>query len=312
MAVPELRVACATDDAYAPYCAAMLGGLLVQHPRGLTVHLLHDETLGTQPRERLRRLVEAGGGRWEPLTAPASQRAGLPAMDRIPSIMWLRVLLPDLLPQADRLLYVDVDTLALQPLDGLWRTDLGGNLVGAVDNVLHPNLRGRPAALGLPAGARYFNSGVLLMDLAGMRREGSSRRILEVARTRPGELLWPDQDALNIVLAGRRATLHPRWNCQNSFFYWRRFAVELLGERQLEEALAAPALLHFEGPSWAKPWHFFSDHPHRERWRAAQRATGWSLPPQRSWLRTLANRLPTPAVGLLRAALGYPRPRRGR
>lgn len=308
----ELRIACATDAAYAPYCAAMLQGLLRQHPQDLTVHLLPGADLPQAQREALRTLVERGGGRFQPIDVDARAVADLPRMPRIPPVMWLRVLLPELLPQADRLLYLDIDTLALGPLEELWNTDLEGKLVAAVDNVLHADLASRPAALGLPADARYFNSGVLLMDLRGMRRAGIPGRIVDCARTHAAQLLWPDQDALNIVLAGRRKTLHPRWNCQNSFFYWRERSIEVLGQAAVDEAVNAPALLHFEGPSWAKPWHFFSDHPYRPAWRAVQRTTGWELPPPDGRLRKFVSHLPAALIGAMRGALGYPRPRRPR
>lgn len=304
----DLHVACATDEAYVPYCAAMLQALLRHHPRGLTVHLLHAADLAPDRLAVLRNLVESAGGRWHPLGTDPARVADLPRMARIPPVMWLRILLPDLLPDIDRLLYLDVDTLALEPIDSLWSTDLGANLIGAVDNVLHADQAHRPAALGLPAGSRYFNSGVLLMDLHGMRREGIVGKLIDCARTRETELLWPDQDALNIVLGAQRMPLHARWNCQNSFFYWRPRSIETLGLSMLDEALTAPAIVHFEGPSWAKPWHFLSDHPWRPEWRAVQRSTGFPLPQPETWVKRVIGQLPPSVVGLLRRALGYPQP----
>lgn len=305
--MPELRIACATDEAYAPWCAAMLQALVQRHPGALRVHLLHTDSLGSATRDRLRQLVEGGGARWQALPVDAAAVADLPRMDRIPPIMWLRVLLPALLPDASRVLYLDVDTLALQSLLPLWHAPLGDALVGAVDNVLHPATADRPAQLGLLPPARYFNSGVLLFNLEAMRRDGSAQQILDCARRRAGELAWPDQDALNLVLGARRAALHPRWNAQNSLFYWPERSREVLGAAR-DEAVAVPALLHFEGPAWAKPWHCLNDHPCRGAWRAAQRASGWALPDPGSPLRRALYHLPRPLTGALRSALGYPRP----
>ena len=306
----ELRIACVTDEAYAPYCAAMLHGLLQQRPQGLTIHLLHAADFPQPHLDALRTLVERGGGRWQPVGVDTDAVAGLPRMARIPPVMWLRVLLPDLLPRAERLLYLDVDTLALGAVDELWNTDFDGQLIAAVDNVLHPRMVSRPAQLGLPPDAPYFNSGVLLMDLDGMRRDGTPGKVIDCARARGTDLLWPDQDALNIVLAPRRKALHPRWNCQNSFFYWRERSIEVLGRAALDEAVTSPALLHFEGPSWAKPWHGFCDHPYRAAWRSVQRATGWDLPRSDRALERVVGHLPAAVIGPLRSALGYPRPRK--
>ena len=60
----EQRIACATDETYAPYCAAMLQALLQQHPGGITVHLLHASGFAPRTLTALQRLVERCNGRW--------------------------------------------------------------------------------------------------------------------------------------------------------------------------------------------------------------------------------------------------------
>ena len=111
------------------------------------------------------------------------------------------------------------------------------------------------SALGLPSPRLYFNSGVLLMDLARLREGGYVSEIVEFASARlhpaltlqalepgadaaglrrhaslhPGQLIFGDQDAMNAVLAGERLALHPRWNCMNQLrLPW---SVDVFGER---------------------------------------------------------------------------------
>ena len=69
--------------------------------------------------------------------------------------MWYRIFLPELLPDVDRVLYLDVDTLAVDSLEPLWATDLGDAPGGAVTNVFMQDRdsRPRPEALGLPGPA---------------------------------------------------------------------------------------------------------------------------------------------------------------
>jgi lipopolysaccharide biosynthesis glycosyltransferase len=131
----------------------------------------------------------------------------------------------------------------------------------------------RPRELGIEP-ADYFNSGVVLMNLEQMRRDGSSRALLDYAVAHAPELAWPDQDALNVVLGRRRVPLHPRWNCMNSvlMFPW---AADVFGEEAVAEARARPAIRHFEGPTINKPWHYGSESPMREVYFEHRRQTPW-------------------------------------
>jgi len=271
----ELHVALAADDAYLPHCAAVLSSLRAHdHAAPLHAHLLHPAELGT---DALARLVSMSDGQTLTITPhPIAPRrvAGLPAWGRIPQTMWYRVLLPELLPAADRVLYVDADVLVVDSLAPLWATPLADHWVAAVTNVPERHMLGHAAGLGLPGPQAYFNSGVLLFNLAAMRRDHRTEALLDCAREHAGRLLWPDQDALNLVLAPRRRVLHPRWNVMNSM---RRFAWagELLGETEASEAIDRPGIVHFEGPRENKPWHVLCDHPYRERYAEHRRDTPW-------------------------------------
>jgi lipopolysaccharide biosynthesis glycosyltransferase len=273
--VGTLHVSCAAEGAYVPHSAALLHSVL-DHAGALAVqvHYLHSPRLAPDDRERLRGMVEAGGGAIAFHEIADERVADLPATQQFTSAMWHRVLLPELLPGVERVLYLDVDTLAVDDLGPLWATDLGGALVAAVTNVFQHDHVGRPAALGLAGPEVYFNSGVLLLDLEGMRREGTADALRRLAVERAGELGWPDQDALNLVLGERRLELHPRWNVMNSMYAFAH-AAEALGPEAHAEALARPGIRHFEGPWENKPWHARCRQPLRDRWLAHRRATSW-------------------------------------
>src|SRR5688500_18132312 len=96
----------------------------------------------------------------------------LPALDRFGTIVWLRFLLPELLPDLERVLYLDADTLAVAPLEPLFALGLDGCPIGAVANVVDEGLWPHVRGLGIDDPTQFFNSGVLLMDLAALRAEG--------------------------------------------------------------------------------------------------------------------------------------------
>lgn len=132
--------------------------------------------------------------------------------------MYLRLLIPDLLAEVHgKVLYLDADILALADTKALWHTDLEGYPLAAVQD---PSIRvvSSPlgirncAKLGLDPQAEYFNSGVLLMDLDLWRAEGLGPRVLRTVQEQQDVIRLPDQDALNICLAGRWKRLDDSWN----------------------------------------------------------------------------------------------------
>ena len=270
-----LHLACAADIAYVPHTAATLHSVAAN--RGaldLDVHFLHGPELPRRTRWTLRRWVRGLGGRLRLHKIGGSRVAGLPTSEHVSAPMWFRIDLPELLSGVDRVLYLDGDTLAMDSLESLWETDLGDHLVAAVTNLFMRDevTRSRPAAVGVPV-EKYFNSGVLLMNLERMRRERTTDELRERGLA-AGELLFPDQDVLNAVMAERRLWLHPRWNAMNSILTFDH-AGEAFSDAEVAEARERPGIRHFEGPGRTKPWHRDCDFPHRELYFEHRRATPW-------------------------------------
>jgi lipopolysaccharide biosynthesis glycosyltransferase len=270
-----LHVACGSSTAYLPHSAAMLHSVLARNePQNVHIHFLHGPTFPSDATELLERMVRKNGGRISFLSIPPDWVSGLPTWQYIESPGWYRIFLPELLPDVDRILYLDADTIVVDSLARLFAIDLSGHYVAAVTNVFQLNHLHRPAALGLDDPRSYFNSGVLVMNLELMRRDGMTSLLREYGRRHAAKLEWLDQDALNVVLGERRRPLHPRWNCMNSVlrFPWSPY---VFGAKAVEEARRAPAILHFEGPSINKPWHYLCDSEMREAYLDHRPQTPW-------------------------------------
>lgn len=295
-----IEIACAADRAYLPHAASMIRSVLEHTKRTeVRLHLLHGPALDAGEIERLLEMVHALGSSLQTYVIADDAVEGLPSAGRISQVMWYRILLPDLLPSASRVVYLDCDTIAADDLAALAHIDLQGRAVGAVHNVMAPGSE-HVTNLGLPAGQHYFNSGVLVMDLAAWRERQIAQQVIEYGRSRCRELAFPDQDALNVIVGGDRLALDPRWNCQNTLFYWPR-AAELFGDETVRRACARPGIVHFEGPELAKPWHYLSKHPYRNEYLRHRANTPW--PTDVIEGRTVANRLlrPLPPRAIERA-----------
>jgi lipopolysaccharide biosynthesis glycosyltransferase len=290
------HLAFAVNAAYLPWCATAIRSCL-DHTLGggLVIHVLHDGSVTSAAgADALTAMVRERGGDLELHEIESACVDHLPAEGRFGRIVWLRFLLPDLLGDVDRVLYLDADTLVVAPIDELWDLDLYEAPIAAVSNVVDRGLWPHVRSLGIEDPKRFFNSGVLLMDLTRMRAEGSSSELLGVAANRGGELLWPDQDALNIVFAERWQRLHPRWNAMNSLWDWQDLADDVFGPEQRTEATTDPRIVHFEGPTLCKPWHTLNHHPYRANYWSVLRSTPWGdrKPEDNTFITRTIGRLP--------------------
>jgi UDP-glucose/galactose:(glucosyl)LPS alpha-1,2-glucosyl/galactosyltransferase len=286
----RIVVAFALDRAYLPWTAVAIRSCALEHPSDeLHFEVVHDSSLSAEEEERLEEAAGGGSPAIRFHRVPPGDLAGLPSTAQFGTIVWLRLLLPDLLSDRSRVIYLDSDVLVMSGLEGLWATPLGSMPIAAVANVVEASLRAHVASLGVEYPGGFFNSGVLLMDLERMRAEGTTRTLLDAALDRTSHLVWPDQDVLNRVFARRWLALHPRWNAQNSFWAWPRLATEVFGSEMLHEARRHPAVRHFEGPGMAKPWHYLCPYPAQKQYRKVLAGTPWAGTPLVD--RTLATRL---------------------
>jgi lipopolysaccharide biosynthesis glycosyltransferase len=272
-----VHVATGTNNSYLHWCATTILSAIRSTPeQRLVAHVIVDRDVGMADRGRLSRMALAAGGVVEFLELDEDRLSDLPGPVRNHggAISCARFLLPDQLPSVDRLVYLDADTLTAGSLAPLAAAPLDGSGLGAVTNVVEPRMRWHLERLGL-ADRPYLNSGVLVMDLDWMRRHDSPRLLLDCLRDNSEQLLWVDQDALNLVFGDGWARLHPRWNAQNSLWRWPELAAQVYGEDASREALQAPSVLHFEGPSIAKPWHYLCTHPYAAAYRDVAGRTPW-------------------------------------
>jgi lipopolysaccharide biosynthesis glycosyltransferase len=273
-------IAIALDRKYAPWSATLLRSCMGANPTSsMCFEIVHDRTLSEEDCGRLTEMATSDRSSVRFHAVASDRLSDLPTTPLFGSVVWLRFCLPELLPDRSRVIYLDSDTLVMSDLGGLWDTPLDQHPLAAVANVVEPWARPHVEALGIRYPGGFFNSGVLLMDLDRMRAEQSSNQLFEAAADLGERLVWPDQDALNLVFAGRWLPLHPRWNTQNIFWAWREWAVEVFGEAAVDDAVRQPGIRHFEGPSLSKPWHYLCPYPGRKEHRALLAETPWGHMP---------------------------------
>ena len=138
------------------------------------------------------------------LSVPRSMFSGFPVTDRYPKEIYYRLAAPLLLPhELDRILYLDADTLVLNPLRSLYDMDFEGNLFIASTHTREFLTKLNRVRLKSEKAVCYINSGVLLMNLPVLRMVLDLKEMGRYVRERKLPLLLPDQDILTALYGDR-------------------------------------------------------------------------------------------------------------
>lgn len=160
--------------------------------------------------------------------------------------MYYRLLAQFLLPEEDRVLWLDADIVIRGDLKDFYHQDFEGKLLCACADKSErgPEITGIKEKLGLPERSVYFNSGVLLLNLAGLRQETTLQQILAFADSLSDRLTYPDQDILNSLYAGKV-----------KYLPWQVYNYQVLYDRVIDpETLKSVQILHYVGET--KPWDY--------------------------------------------------------
>ncbi|MGH8539116.1 MAG: glycosyltransferase family 8 protein, partial [Stenotrophobium sp.] len=162
--LPEVRIACAFDDAYAPHFATLAASLAATRgTETLQITLIVGPGLTSGVIQKLERYLAFLGIALELISVPDATSKVLPPSAAYPPLIWYRLLLPELLPMCSKILYIDTDTLVLQSLLPLFLVDLGTKIIGAIASPT-TGWEGHMEKIGVNPRQGYFNSGVLLMN----------------------------------------------------------------------------------------------------------------------------------------------------
>jgi len=162
--------------------------------------------------------------------------------------MYYRILAQFLLPDTlDRILWIDADTVVLQDIAPFYHQEFGGAKYVVCSDSQNGSsfVQACIKRLALPDSHTYFNSGVLLMDLALLRRETDMTYIFEQSRLLRDKLEFPDQDILNYLYQG-----------QVKYADWKKYNYQLATIKRLpKEEAANIVILHYTGKN--KPWNYW-------------------------------------------------------
>lgn len=178
----------------------------------LVFHVLSNQ-LSSENMKYLQKISEAYKVKLFLYILAKSAFSDLPTLEQYPVSIYYRLILGSIV-KAPRILYCDADIICLGKIDALFTMDMKDKVLAAVPD-MEPIASKRTAKLGL-IDHTYFNSGVLLIDVAAWEKHQVLDKIIKALQENKKRFNYPDQDALNFVLQGQVLYLARKYNHINT------------------------------------------------------------------------------------------------
>ena len=205
----------ASNDKYMPYLAVTLESIIRHSTSGYfyDVYILHT---GISEQSRIK-ICNMGRGNVHVRELDVSSLVkSLPLYSKghFSVEMYYRILIPELLRQYDKVLYLDSDTVLCADARDFFSLNIGDAVVGAVRNPLDEDMHRYVTRQLRLDSDEYFNSGMLLINTEAFLREGIKDKCFDIL-SNSRRLACPDQDVLNLSCRGRCAYFGEEWNFQS-------------------------------------------------------------------------------------------------
>lgn len=210
------------DGHYSVWVGTVMQSILEHTDSRICFHILHDETLSTDNKYKLEMVAHNGSSKIEFHIIDEDDFSIVKnQMSRFTIGAMFRCSLPELLPDLNRIIYLDADLFVNRDIKELWDVDVREYyLAGVADEGVavhyHPRILNKYPEIKKES---YFNLGVLYMNLKKLREFGNLKKLVVDFLIENPEADLPDQDALNVLFHNKVLYLDGSWN---QFVYLHR------------------------------------------------------------------------------------------
>lgn len=176
----------------------------------------------------------------------------------ITAATYYRLLIPELIPQYDKIIYSDVDIIFRMDLSALYNTDLGNNFIAATRelgmNFTEDGKKYINSMKELKLG-EYIQAGFIIMNSKILKEENIPSLFRSWSKKK---LKFQDQDILNITCKGRIRYLSLEYNMTDYSYLFSIRKPELIQNLFSSEVIKRAIQtgnIHFNGH---KPWKKYS------------------------------------------------------
>lgn len=290
----------ATNEAYVPLAGVSMLSLFEnnKHIPEIKVYILAD-AISNESKERLYGIGKSYGRMAEIVDTEnvlkSFEDAGTKGYDNAVDkglTAYARLYIPELIPDADRVIYLDCDTLIVGDIEPLYTIDLHGNPIGMAFDTLQNRYK---KCIGMAETAHYYNSGVMVIDIEKWKEKQCRERIWDHLCNVRNSYPLVDQDFINIVLGQEVTLIDMQFNYLSQYnlygykgtkkvyelnppYYW-----EESQWRMPQEAV----VLHFCGQTFIRPWYSNSKHPRKQDYDKYYELSPWAKAEQKKWKMSL-------------------------
>lgn len=176
----------------------------------------------------------------------------------------IRLFFRELLPDIEKLLYLDSDTILTSDIKN-WASFSSSKPVSAVLDAILP----KHYQDFIQKDTFYFNSGVLYLNGKAWDRENGTQKVVDCLQKSSLPLIYPDQDLLNLAFQNQIGLLEPAYNVfphhyLQSYNHFKKLFPNYTKGYKEEDFLVArdsPKILHLLSVLGFRPWHQNNFHP---------------------------------------------------
>lgn len=203
------------DGHYSVWVGTAMQSILEHTDSKICFHILHDETVSEENKRKLKQVAHQKGDVIEFHQIDSAEFECI--KDRTQGFTigtMFRCMLPELLPDLSKIVYLDADIFVNTDIKELWEFDICDYcLAGVVDEGVikfhTPNILYKYPKIDRN---QYFNAGVLCMNLTKIKQIGNLRDLVVEFLVNNPEATYPDQDAFNVLFHNNILYLDSSWN----------------------------------------------------------------------------------------------------
>lgn len=249
----DIKICLASDDNYAVHMAVTIASILKNADDGdnLFFYIL-DGGISDEKKDKIAKLnkIKESDIRYIEIDTSIFRKFQL-VQNYFTSAVYYRLMMADLLPDVDKIIYLDSDTVICSSLKELFDVDVTEHYLAAAEDIGFFWAR---KYLDRQIEKFYINTGVMVVNLKLWRRDILGERLIKFGLETNNKLAFGDQDIINVVLKDKIKNIDLKWNVQTSFFEFYNVLNHPL-KREIIKAKKNPKIIHYI--TWKKPWNSY-------------------------------------------------------
>lgn len=209
----DINICFASNDNYVPYMGTAIASILTnsKEDENITVHII-SENINDNNKNKLislNKIKDFNVIFYEPNKEIYCHIA---KYNMKSYSTFFRLSIPSLMPNIDKILYLDSDMIITKSLRELFEIDMANYYAFVVEDVMD-KIDELKAEIGLAKNDRYFNAGFLMINNRLWINDNIEEKFYNILDEK--FLPYKDQDILNYCLKGRVKYLDRKWNFLN-------------------------------------------------------------------------------------------------